>query len=64
MRPITSANLTSPCRLSEPHPSTVTVLLVTVAPAQQELHLSIPHNSINFVAILDALSMCAQDYME
>ena len=34
MRPITSANLTSPCRLSDPQPSTVIVLPVIVAPAQ------------------------------
>lgn len=33
MRPMTSAKRTSPCKLLDPHPSTVIVLPVTVAPA-------------------------------
>lgn len=58
MRPITSANLTSPCKLSEPHPSTVMVLPVTVAPAEQAMHLMTLHNHTtkSYISFVDTLT--------
>ena len=58
MRPITSANLTSPCKLSEPHPSTVMVLPVTVAPAEQAMHLMTLHNHTtkSYISFVDTFT--------